>query len=111
MLVPSVFTLSKLDDNDFYDYMRQVIERRQEANVRNKVHAYCSAFAIPSAEMTRQFLKPPICSEVCLAITKKTRKKCMRQSLTGSNFCGYHRREHVVNHPRPPRRPPPPCAV
>ena len=111
MIVPSVYTLSKLSENEFFEYLNSVYSRREEAVIKQKLNVYCSRIGIPPTGMIQEFFEKSTEQEAlgtCRATNASNRHKCERKVKAGTNYCGYHKRFHnPVQTRRAPVRPEP----
>ena len=112
MIVPSVYTLSKLTDKEFFDYLNSIYSRREEAVIKQKLNVYCSRIGIPPTGMIQEFFEKSReegSPGVCRATNASNGHKCERRAKPGTNYCGYHKKYHnPVQRRRAPVRPAPP---
>ena len=108
MFVPSTYTLSKLDDDEFFEWLRNVHLRRQDAVIKQKVHKYCINVGTPSVTMINELFDPATTSPICLSVNASNGQKCTRVTKAGTSYCGYHKKHH---NPQQNRRPAPVRAV
>lgn len=94
MIVPSTYSLTKLSDDEFFGWLRNVHIRRQDAVIKQKVHNYCVNGGIPSVTMINEFFDPATTSPICLSVNASNGQKCTRITKPGTNYCGYHKRHH-----------------
>lgn len=118
MIIPSVYSLQKLSDDAFHDYMKTIYLRREKAAIINKIHIYCKTMRIPYSTTSSSFFN--IQEEanqddcICKGIVRLRNAKCTRKARTGTEYCGFHQAQGAshrlvrrVMQPQDPQQPAP----
>tara|TARA_R110002074_G_scaffold386687_1_gene568496 strand:+ start:268 stop:672 length:405 start_codon:yes stop_codon:yes gene_type:complete len=124
MIVPSVYSLQKLSDDEFFDFMKSIYLRREKAAIMNKIHIYCKSMRIPYSTTSNSFFNSQEENNqaecICKGIVRLRNAKCTRKARNGTEYCGFHqnqgashrlvRRVMQPQEPQEPQGPPPPRA-
>ena len=121
MQLPTLAQLEKIEDDEFYDYVRDLTKLWHEARIRKGINKMCDATARDPTAVSEFFFGEKDMSQsgqnICRGTVTKTKKRCHRLTKGGTDYCGYHQgqaNQSVTNRPTitlenyaQKRRPPP----
>ena len=101
MIVPSVYSLQKLSDDEFFDFIKVVYLRREKAAIMNKIHIYCKSMRIPYSSTANSFFNSQEEANqgecICKGIVRLRNTKCTRKARDGTEYCGFHQQQGASN--------------
>lgn len=102
MIIPSVYSLQKLSDDAFFDYMKTIYLRREKAAIMNKIHIYCKSMSnLPyNATVNSFFNRVEEANQgecICKGIVRLRNARCTRKARNGTEYCGFHQNQGANN--------------